>query len=208
MFNRTEGRQDPVGSGVNEYETSVLNNVEMYANSSDPYNGNSWQKGSVVSSAAYNALSKPYDVTLGNGLLTSYRYWGIDYVDPYNVKRNHGLLYSIVAGSLQDLTYDYDPKGNVTSLGDGRNGETISFGYDHLDGLISASAPLNESYGYDIRRTFNGPFRTAANTSRRSTPTPITPRPYNCSMVRDPTLAAFADSPSPFLPEDLDRLWM
>ncbi|MDA8188444.1 MAG: hypothetical protein M0T85_09905, partial [Dehalococcoidales bacterium] len=37
----------------------------------------------------------------------------------------------------------------VTSLGDGRNGETISFGYDHLDRLISASAPLNESYGYD-----------------------------------------------------------
>ena len=64
VFNRTEGRQDPVGSGINEYETSVLNNVEMYANSSDPYNGNSWQ---LVRRYVFSQTWVDYIDTRGDG---------------------------------------------------------------------------------------------------------------------------------------------
>jgi YD repeat-containing protein len=42
----------------------------------------------------------------------------------------------------------YDPSGNVTSVNDLVHGENVAHGYDDLDRLTSAGAPLNESYGY------------------------------------------------------------
>ncbi|MBI4320925.1 MAG: RHS repeat protein [Chloroflexi bacterium] len=42
-FNKAEGRQDPPGNGAASYETALLNSVEMYANTSVPYDANVWQ---------------------------------------------------------------------------------------------------------------------------------------------------------------------
>lgn len=53
-------------------------------------------------------------------------------------------------GSLQSLTYNYDPKGNVSALSDGRHGdESLAFTYDHLDRLAGIMGGLNESYDYN-----------------------------------------------------------
>ncbi|MBI2864439.1 MAG: RHS repeat protein [Chloroflexi bacterium] len=106
-------------------------------------------RGTIVSNASYNALGKPVSVALGNGLTTDYQYWGVEYRVQNDLR--YGLLRSIITGGLQSLTYNYDAKGNVSQLSDnnGHGGETIDFGYDHLDRLLSASAPIGESYAYN-----------------------------------------------------------
>ncbi|MBI2954616.1 MAG: RHS repeat protein [Chloroflexi bacterium] len=94
-------------------------------------------QGKIVNSVSYNALGKPFDLALGNGLTTSYRYWGLN----YGGNTHYGLIYSIATGSHQNLTYsDYDAVCNVKQINDVHNNETISFGYDHLDRLTSASS--------------------------------------------------------------------
>lgn len=40
---------------------------------------------------------------------------------------------------LQNLTYTYDPVGNVTGISDGVLGESQVFAYDGLDRLVSGS---------------------------------------------------------------------
>lgn len=51
--------------------------------------------------------------------------------------------------NLQDLQYTYDNVGNPTEVHDPRNGETIGYGYDALDRLLTAGAPINGSYSYN-----------------------------------------------------------
>jgi len=102
--------------------------------------------GRVVNGATYNALLQPYDVALGNGLTTSRRYNGPD--TPGSLAR-YGMLSTLTTGSSQSLAYGYDVNGNVTAVTDGRLSESIAFSYDFADRLLTAGAPLNESFTYD-----------------------------------------------------------
>lgn len=106
---------------------------------------------------SYNFLDQLVGVSdaLGNGVTVSHQYWGVEYQPGGNPSGHFGMVRSIAAGSFQGLTYDYDSRGNVSSLQDAVVGETISFAYDHLDRLLSAASALfNESYGYTKIGTF------------------------------------------------------
>ncbi|MCL5957797.1 MAG: hypothetical protein M1358_00520, partial [Chloroflexi bacterium] len=114
-------------------------------------------KGVLVSNATYNALGKLYDLSLGNGHMTQYRYWGTDYRPAPNGNASYGMLRSIVTADRQNLVYDeYDAKGNIKRIIDNRSSETISFTYDYLDRILSATnsnPSLSEQYSYD-----DGPY--------------------------------------------------
>ena len=103
-----------------------------------------------VTDATYDPLAQITGRTAGNGLTTIYDY--------YSAAENNNRLRQIQVGNLLDLTYGYDPVGNITSLTDnsaGVGGQVSSFGYDHLDRLTTATAGggsipgYYESYAYD-----------------------------------------------------------
>jgi YD repeat-containing protein len=53
-------------------------------------------------------------------------------------------------GSFQNLGYAYDPVGNIAQISDALTAsETLSFGYDFLNRLTSASGPYQAGYAYD-----------------------------------------------------------
>jgi RHS repeat-associated protein len=110
-----------------------------------------------LASANYDAASRLKNIKLGSNLLDrTYTYfdWG--------TSGKGGLLQTLVSqqagGSqltLQNLAYDYDPNGNITSITDARNTEVSSFGYDSLNRLtsavISGAQPFSEDYTFDER---------------------------------------------------------
>lgn len=70
-----------------------------------------------------------------------------------------GLPSRLATGSLQNLTYQYDAKGNLTSLTDGRSSnEILTYRYDHLDRLQTVSGPYSQSYSYDALGRFASPY--------------------------------------------------
>ncbi len=126
-----------------------------YGDHGQPLSLGSSVRGPLVTNASYNALLKPTSLNLANGLSVSYQYWGVEYRPAGNPNGHFGLPRSVVAGSLQNLTYDYDNLGNVTQIVDGRVNETINYGYDDLDRLTSAASALfSESYSYNAIGTF------------------------------------------------------
>ena len=69
-----------------------------------------------------------------------------------------GMVQSITtagtAGTIDQLTYTYDPVLNINTMASTRDGGTHTYGYDGLDHLTSAQRPANygiadESYTYD-----------------------------------------------------------
>jgi len=67
--------------------------------------------------------------TLGNGRQVDYVYY------PWTTPNGRGRLQQIKAGptsdptALQDLSYTYDPVGNVTGLTDAKANEVWTYGY-------------------------------------------------------------------------------
>lgn len=103
-----------------------------------------------VSGVEYNELSLPKRYLLGGSSPVSHSYYGLDYTSPsYPFGALRTIQWPEGSGSLVDRTMGYDPVGNVTSIDDGVNGESISYGYDDLDRLLSAGAPVSESYSYN-----------------------------------------------------------
>jgi len=94
----------------------------------------------IVSDIDYNAMGMKLNVSYANGPLSEYSY------DPENLR-----LKSIKTGSLQDLSYMYDPVGNIVSIYGGSVNTTMA--YDDLDRLISAArsdSGFDYDYGYNI----------------------------------------------------------
>ena len=150
-----------------------------YGDHGQPISLGSSRWGPIVKSAAYNTLLRPTSLALNNGVTPACQYWGVEYRPAGNPNGHFGLTRSMIAGSLQNLTYDYDPKNNVASLQDTIVGETITFAYDHLDRLTSAvSALLNETYSY----TKIGTFVTKAGVAY-SYPAAGQPRPHAPTAV-------------------------
>ena len=94
--------------------------------------------GTLVSASAYTATGQVTLLALGGGALqTAFTY------DPV-MQRLTQLRTTSSFNTLQELSYTYDPVGNVASITDGQGpggGQQVQeFGYDSLDRLVSAEA--------------------------------------------------------------------
>jgi RHS repeat-associated protein len=103
----------------------------------------------------YTALGQMQNATYGNGVVTDYIY-----------NRDHHRLENLHTQAekegryqmVQDLTYDFDPVGNVASINDQANGVWSYFDYDELHRLLTARASCpsdparayNQVYTYDL----------------------------------------------------------
>ena len=105
---------------------------------------------SYLSGVEYNELNLPKRYLLGGTSPVRHSYYGLDYTSPsYPYGALRTIRWPEGSGSLVDRTMGYDPVGNVSSVDDGLEGESIAYSYDDLDRLLSAGAPVNESYSYD-----------------------------------------------------------
>ncbi|NWF65696.1 MAG: RHS repeat protein, partial [Chloroflexi bacterium] len=107
-----------------------------------------------VSSTTYDSAGRIDLRILGNSRRTDYVY--------YPWTQQGGRLQYIQSGtsgtptSLQNLTYTYDPVGNVLTITDSIAGpQTQTFAYDALDRLTSASASGGTSGLYSETYTYN-----------------------------------------------------
>lgn len=96
-----------------------------------------------IASINYNALSQIANRTAGNGKVTTFDYY------PLNFR-----LRNISTPGLQNITFaNYDAVGNIVDITDGLKAGTQHFGYDNLNRLTSASSAavpaFNYSYSYD-----------------------------------------------------------
>lgn len=78
-------------------------------------------------------------ITYGNGLVSQYLY-----EDGFG--RLTGLKHLKGSIVLNQYSYTYDNNGNITQRGS--NGQSVTFGYDELNRIISSSE-ANEQYSYD-----------------------------------------------------------
>ncbi|MBL7197061.1 MAG: RHS repeat-associated core domain-containing protein, partial [Candidatus Omnitrophica bacterium] len=99
-----------------------------------------------VQDTKYNANGQIEEITYGNGRKTTYNY-------DLNNLRLERLLTANTAGSdpVQDLSYIFDPVGNVKQITDVVNSNTQSFSYDDLNRLTSAIGPHygTQTYKYN-----------------------------------------------------------
>ena len=100
---------------------------------------------SYVSSVNYNANGQIEHIAYGNGTSTDYTY------DPYNFRLNQLKTSDPQKAVIQNLSYNFDPIGNVTSIQDSVNTNTQSFQYDNLNRLTESTG---NSYG-QINYTYN-----------------------------------------------------
>lgn len=96
--------------------------------------------GGYVTNYDYDAFNKITRKQYGNGVATSFIYAEDDF-----------RLQRIETPGIQDLSYEYDDAGNVTSIADRRRGTTETFQYDDLDRLVAAAEPA----GYTRIYTYN-----------------------------------------------------
>ncbi len=104
----------------------------------------------VVSNTTYDAAGRTITRFLLNNstaLQTKYTY--------YLWNSNGGRLNTIQSGpasaptSLQNLTYNYDANGNITSTNDAKAGETINLTYDSLNRLDQVAGAYSDDPVYD-----------------------------------------------------------
>lgn len=183
----TIGGQSSFYSTYRSYNANSKLNTVTYPTGetlSYTYN-NAWQQTSIatslggyyLSSTTYNALDQILTETAGNGVVTTMAYDG-------KQGRLQSLLVQGSGGTPYQRNYVYDLAGNVQSITSAT--ETLRYGYDHRDRLISActwissacssgGGSLNEAYGYDAL----GNLTAKASTSY----TYLSSRPHAASNV-------------------------
>jgi YD repeat-containing protein len=107
----------------------------------------------IVSSLSYAPNGLVTVTSFGNGASTTKTY------DANNVYRLTQLQTRASGGTpIQNLTYTYDPVGNITALSNTASSTaaaSLSFGYDALNRLLSAStlaassSPFSQTFTYD-----------------------------------------------------------
>jgi RHS repeat-associated protein len=129
----------PVGSPSQKtfsYEYDVAGNLLYVKEGATQY----------VTYSGFTALGQPQTATFSNSVTTSYGYYP-------QTGRLYTLLTQKSGANYQNLTYQYDPKGNISTLTDSVNGITHNYGYDSLDRLTSAAGAgpnaYSQSYAYD-----------------------------------------------------------
>ena len=97
-----------------------------------------------VVNAEYRATGQIEEVEYGNGRKTTYEY------EPNNLSLSR-LATSDLQGAdvIQDLSYTFDPLGNVKSITDSKHTNTQYFNYDSLNRLTSATGDSYGTIGYD-----------------------------------------------------------
>lgn len=104
----------------------------------------------------YDPQGRLVKVRLGNNRLETYGYYELN-----PEAENHqqgGRLKTITVDTLLNLTYTYDPNGNITSLSDLIEGidERGTYLYDEMNRLTSASMPQTAiTAGYELRYAFD-----------------------------------------------------
>jgi RHS repeat-associated protein len=132
----------------------------------------------LLSGVEYTALGQPKRYTLGNGTTAEVRhsYYGLEGVvqgsAPFAALKTLEFQQGTSA-HLVNRVLAYDPVGNVTAVNDLVNGENVSFTHDDLDRLLSAGAPLSETYQYNTIGNL-----TSKNGLALSYPAPGQPRPH------------------------------
>jgi len=108
----------------------------------------------LVTNATYNALKKLATLSLGNGLQTTWQYYGLD-VQAGGRPANtwYGFPDQVQTGSLQNQSFtSYDAGGNPTGLSYAdHTSESLSFAYNERDQLLGMSGSVNEGYGSYIQ---------------------------------------------------------
>ena len=100
----------------------------------------------LVDNVVYDHLARLETLQTGNGLQTDYDY----YLPDQQGGRLHSKQVTNIASSEHwlDLSYEYDPVGNISLLDDRSTDigqQTAGFEYDHLDRLTSAGVITNIS---------------------------------------------------------------
>lgn len=104
-----------------------------------------------VSQIHYSASGQMTDQLLGNNLLQQSCY-------DANTLRLTGLR--VYSGTLQscgtnpasprlNLSYSYEPNGNVSQIVDSTRSETVDYTYDELNRLLRANGPYEQNYSYN-----------------------------------------------------------
>ncbi|MBW2046567.1 MAG: hypothetical protein JRI96_17110, partial [Deltaproteobacteria bacterium] len=99
--------------------------------------------GNYITNIDYSPTGQLLKVEYGNNTHTSYAY------DP-NTLRLVNLTTQSPQGRIQDLSYEFDGVGNVTSINDYVCSSSQDFSYDGLDRLTQAQGPYGTmTYSYD-----------------------------------------------------------
>jgi RHS repeat-associated protein/uncharacterized repeat protein (TIGR01451 family) len=104
-----------------------------------------------VSNIHYEASGQVKDQQLGNGLRQQSCYEA----DTLRLKGLRVYSGSLVncsttpSSPLLNLSYAYQDNGNVSQIVDATRNETLTYAYDELDRLLSASGPYSNSYTYN-----------------------------------------------------------
>jgi RHS repeat-associated protein len=140
----------------------------------------------LLSNVLYTALGQPREWTLGPaetapGVTATGRqtFYGLDGVAqgsaPFGALKTLQLQQG-ASPMLVNRELAYDAAGNVTSVNDLVNSETVTYAYDDLDRLLSASAPVNEAYAYNAIGNL-----TSKGGQSLSYPAPGQPRPHGAT---------------------------
>jgi RHS repeat-associated protein len=116
--------------------------------------GSSVSSSTLLSGVQYTALGQPKRYTLGSGTTAEGRhtYYGLEGVPTSGGVFGALKTQELQQGSSAHLVHrvlSYDLAGKLSAVNDLVHGEHVSFAYDDLDRLLSAGAPLNESYQYN-----------------------------------------------------------
>jgi RHS repeat-associated protein len=108
--------------------------------------------GSLVTSTLYNQLGAITEISLGNGVKTTYGYYGTG--GTYDTTGGYySRLWEIRSAkdstTLQDIKHTWDAIGNLTQRQDLVSSETENFTYDFLDRLTWVSGAYTQSYTYN-----------------------------------------------------------
>lgn len=150
----TQYTYDNAGRGLTiTYPTGEVVTQE-YTESGAFYSLSGSVAGDIVTSAFYNHLGMMTKINLGNGLVTTYGYYGLG--GQYDTTGGYyGQLWEIKTADqtgnpvLQDVKYTWDAAGNLVQRENVLASETESFTYDFLDRLTEASGAYSTSYAYD-----------------------------------------------------------
>ncbi|MBN1189186.1 MAG: hypothetical protein JXA46_05480 [Dehalococcoidales bacterium] len=119
-----------------------------------PCSLNGTATGNLVTSTLYNTLGLMTDINLGNGLKTTYGYYGTG--GSYDTTGGYyGRLWEIKTlpqaggAALQDVQYAWDANGNLDVRTDVLTSTVEDFSYDFLDRLTGVSDNYTANYTYD-----------------------------------------------------------
>jgi RHS repeat-associated protein len=105
--------------------------------------------GPLVSNTIYSQLGQMNEIDLGNGLKTTFSYWGLDHETA-----SYGKLWEITTSPqgegdpIQQVRHTWDAGGNLILRQNLISSENETFAYDFLDRLETIEGAYSENYTY------------------------------------------------------------